>query len=71
MEPFGVNVKEAARLTSLSVHTIRAYCNSGKLAATRVGRRVVIPVENLSRLVRHGVGSKASDSMATASKAHS
>jgi excisionase family DNA binding protein len=52
MEPLAVDVREAARLTSLSVHTIRLYVNTGRIAATRIGRRVVIPLESLERLVK-------------------
>jgi len=56
MEPLAVDVREAARLTSLSVHTIRAYCGKkGRIRAVRVGRRVLIPIAELERLVREGV----------------
>ena len=53
-QPLAVDVREAARLTSLSVHTIRLYVNTGKIPATRIGRRVVIPMESLERLVKEG-----------------
>ena len=62
MEPLAVDCREAARLTSLSIHTIRLYVNTGKLPATRVGRRVVIPVENLQRLVRGSSGKPSNGS---------
>lgn len=56
MEPLAVDVREAARLTSLSVHTIRAYCGKKRrIRAVRVGRRVLIPIAELERLVREGV----------------
>lgn len=54
MEPLAVDVPEASRLTSLSPFTIRAYVRSGKLQATRCGRRLIISVEELRRLVREG-----------------
>ena len=53
-EPLAVDVRDAARLTSLSVPTIRAYIRRGKLRATHIGRRIVIPVEALRELIRGG-----------------
>jgi excisionase family DNA binding protein len=53
MEPIAVDVNTAAKMTSLSPHTIRLRIRKGLLKATRVGRRVVIPVEALRDLV-HG-----------------
>jgi excisionase family DNA binding protein len=55
MERLAVDVREAARLTSLSVFTIRRRVRSGDLRAVRVGRRVLIPVHALEKLVREGV----------------
>jgi hypothetical protein len=57
LEPFGVNVDDAARMTSLSPHTIRAYIRRKILPVSRAGRRVVVPVESLRTLVREGVPS--------------
>ena len=54
MDPLAVNVREAARLTSLSIHTIRWYVSTGKIPATRIGRRIVIPIDGLQQLVRKG-----------------
>ena len=54
MQPLAVDVREAARLTSLSVFTIRRYIHRGSLKATRIGRRVVVPLEALERLIREG-----------------
>ena len=53
MEPLAVDVREAARLTSLSTFTIRRAVKRGRLRAVRVGRRVLIPVTELEQLV-HG-----------------
>lgn len=62
MEPLAVDIREAARLTSLSPHTIRAYIRKGKrIRAVRVGRRVLIPVAELERLVREGIRSNGND----------
>jgi len=54
MEPLAVDVREAARLTSLSVFTIRRYIRRGILPAIRVGRRVIVPTEALRMLIREG-----------------
>ncbi len=55
MEPLAVDVREAARLTSLSPYTIRRYIRKGRIRAVRVGRRVLVPVAELERLARQGV----------------
>lgn len=55
MEPLAVNVKEAARLTSLSIHTVRLYVNTGKIHAVRCGRRVLIPMTEIQRVVGSGL----------------
>jgi excisionase family DNA binding protein len=55
MEPIAVDFKTAGRLTSLSPYTIRAYARSGKIRATRCGRRWLVPMEEIRRLVREGV----------------
>jgi len=51
MEPLAVDAKEAARLTALSIFTIREYVRTGKLKAYRVGRRILIPIEALRELL--------------------
>ena len=53
-EPLAVDVQEASRLTSLSIPTIRLYIRKGKLNASRVGRRIVVPMEALQELVKRG-----------------
>lgn len=55
VEALAVNFKTAGRLTSLSPHTIRSYARAGKIRATRCGRRWLIPMEELRRLVREGI----------------
>ena len=55
MEAIAVDVGTAAKLTGLSEHTLRRYIGKGWLGVTRCGRRVVIPVESLQKLVREGV----------------
>jgi len=51
MEPITIDIREAARLTSLSPHTIRAYIKKGRIPAIRICRRVLIETESLRRLV--------------------
>ena len=54
MEPIAVDVQEAARITSLSTYTVRAYIRQKKIRAVHVGRRVLVPVAELQRLVTEG-----------------
>lgn len=54
MEPLTVDIREAARLTSLSPFTIRAYIKSGRLASVRVGRRVLIEPREIVLLIEKG-----------------
>jgi excisionase family DNA binding protein len=54
MEPLAVDIREAARLVSLSPYTIRAYVKSGRLASVRVGRRVLIEPREITRLIEKG-----------------
>jgi len=49
-----VDVKEAARLVSLSPWTIRKYISQGKLKIIRIGRRVLIEPAELERLIERG-----------------
>jgi excisionase family DNA binding protein len=56
-----VDVKEAARLVSLSPWTIRKYIGQGKLRIVRIGRRVLLEPAELERLIekgRHDAGRK-------------
>jgi excisionase family DNA binding protein len=53
MEPLAVDVREAARLTSLSTRTIRRYIKpGGPIRAVRCGRRVLVSMESLQDLLR-------------------
>ena len=51
MKPLAVSVEEAGRLVGLSKHTIRKYIRQGLIDAVRVGRRVLVPVASLERLL--------------------
>jgi excisionase family DNA binding protein len=55
--PLAVSIEEAARLSGLSKYTIRAYERRGLIKATRIGRRVLIPIDELKRVLRDGVNS--------------
>ncbi len=68
MEPLAVDVREASRLTSLSVRTIRRYIANGQLRATRLGRRIILPLDALRELIGDGV-STASERPVTANRA--
>jgi excisionase family DNA binding protein len=54
--PLAVTIAEAAQMTSLSQFTIRDQIKVGRLKATKIGRRVVIPVRELERFVSGGSG---------------
>ena len=51
MEPLLIDLQEAARLTSLSPHTIRAYIKKGRIPAVRFCRRLLIETESLRKLI--------------------
>jgi excisionase family DNA binding protein len=59
MEAMAVDVSTAAKMTGLSEHTLRQYARKGWLGVTRCGRRVLIPVENLQKLIREGAPSRS------------
>jgi len=52
MEKLTVSLDEAEKLTSVSRFTLRRQIKSGNLKVARVGRRLVIPVSELEKLVR-------------------
>jgi excisionase family DNA binding protein len=51
VDPLAVDVREAGRLTSLSPRTIRRYIKTGRIRATRIGRRVLVPINALRDLI--------------------
>ena len=55
MEPLAVDLEQASKIIPLSIHTLRAYERKGLIKATRVGRRVLIPISELQRIVREGI----------------
>lgn len=55
-KPLAVGVNEAAKMLGVSPFTIRNYIASGRLRAVRVGRRVLVPMEVLEKVMVEGVG---------------
>jgi excisionase family DNA binding protein len=47
-----VTIAEAARMTTLSPGSIRNHAKTGRLKVVKVGRRVLIPVPSLQRLLQ-------------------
>lgn len=52
MEPLATSVKEAARALSLGRTSIYALIKEGRLETVKLGRRTLIRVESLRRLVK-------------------
>lgn len=52
MEKIAVSLNEAEKLVSLSRFTLRRQIKSGALKCARVGRRLVIPLCELEKLIR-------------------
>jgi excisionase family DNA binding protein len=54
MTKLSVSLEEAQELTGISQHTFRKLVKRGRIKAARVGRRIVIPVTELEKLVKPG-----------------
>jgi excisionase family DNA binding protein len=54
MEPLAVDLREAARLTSLSVRTLRRYIRLGRLPVIRAGRRILVTPSALRLFLEEG-----------------
>ena len=59
-EKMALDIESAAKAISVSPWTIRKWISQGKLAATRLGRRVCVTPEALRRLVDEGSRTKES-----------
>jgi excisionase family DNA binding protein len=57
MEKLGVSLDEAAKLTSVSVFTLKRQIKCGNLKVARIGRRLVIPLLELQRLLKPAANS--------------
>ncbi len=51
MEQISVSLRQAEQMTSISRFTLRRQIKRGVLRATRVGRRLVIPITELRKLI--------------------
>jgi len=54
MEQIAYDLKESSASSKLSVSLLRRAIKAGKLKVTRVGRRIVVPCENLKTFVQSG-----------------
>jgi excisionase family DNA binding protein len=54
MEEIAIGIKDAAKAVGLSHWTLRQYIRQGKIAAVRIGRRVLVEPGELQRLVERG-----------------
>jgi hypothetical protein len=52
MEKLAVSLAEAEEMTSISRFTLRRQIKLGLLNTARIGRRLVIPVAELEKLIR-------------------
>jgi excisionase family DNA binding protein len=50
-EPLTLGIREAARLLSISHWSVRRWIRLGKLPAVKLGRRVLVEVAALQRLI--------------------
>ena len=55
VDRLAVTVSEAARMTSLSRGTIRAYAKAGRIKSVKIGRRRIVSIATLKDLVREGI----------------
>ena len=69
MEPLAVSIAEAARLVGLRKYTVRQYVQKGLIHAVWVGRRVLVPLTSLERLVEKGVPGRPARSRTQAESA--
>ena len=53
-EKIALDIESAAKAISVSPWTIRKWISTGKLTATRLGRRVCVTPEALRKLVQEG-----------------
>lgn len=58
MTKLSVGLVEAEVMTGISSVTLRRMVRLGKVKAARVGRRLLIPVSELEKLVKPGAASK-------------
>lgn len=54
VEPELVGVQDAETMTGLSRWTWRAWAYSGRVASVKAGRRLLIPVAEIRRVIEEG-----------------
>jgi excisionase family DNA binding protein len=54
MTKLSVGLQEAESMTGISQHTFRKLVKRGKVRVARIGRRIVIPITELEKLVKPG-----------------
>lgn len=59
MSKLSVGLQEAQEMTGISHFTFRKMVRRGQIKAVRVGRRVLIPVSEIEKLVKPGATSYA------------
>lgn len=55
LTPKAVSINEAARLLGIRPSTLRVRVKEGRIRIVRIGRRVLVPMESIDRVVREGI----------------
>jgi hypothetical protein len=50
--PIAVSIARAAKMTTLSPATLRAYAKTARLRVARFGRRIIVPTTSLEEFLR-------------------
>lgn len=53
--PKVVSITEAARLLGIRPSTLRVKVKQGKIRIVRIGRRVLVPMESIEKVMREGI----------------
>jgi excisionase family DNA binding protein len=56
-QPRAIGIERAAELLSISPYTVRRYVAERKLHSIRAGRRVLIPMETVEKVLQEGFSS--------------
>jgi len=55
LDSINVSVKDAASLLGVSHFMVRAWCRSGKMTHRKIGTRLLIPREEVERILRESL----------------
>ena len=58
LPPKAVGINEAARLLGIRPSTLRVQVKQGRIRIVRIGRRVLVPMESIERVMREGIPSR-------------